>query len=76
MRKHDDVLLTTLTRAATVNVNGATYHSTLGFGKNGNQPVRQATKSRLSHKKILIIDEVSMVSLENLVQVNDQCNTI
>jgi hypothetical protein len=76
MRKQDDVLLTASTGAAAANVNGATYHSALGFGKNGNQPVRQATKSRLSHKKILIIDEVSMVSLENLVQINDRCNAI
>jgi hypothetical protein len=34
------------------------------------------TKSRLSHKKIFIVDEVSMVGLENLVQLNDRCNTI
>jgi hypothetical protein len=76
VRRYDDVLLTASTGAAAANVNGATYHSALGFGKNGNQPVRQATKSRLFHKKILIIDEVSMVSLENLVQINDRCNTI
>jgi hypothetical protein len=76
MRKHDDVLLTASTGAAAANVNGATYHSALGFGKNGNQPVRQATKSRLAHKKIFILDELSMVSLENLVQINDRCNAI
>jgi hypothetical protein len=76
MRRHDDVLLTASTGAAAANVNGATYHSALGFGNNGNQPVRQATRSRLSHKKIFILDETSMVSLENLVQVNDRCNTI
>jgi hypothetical protein len=67
MRRHDDVLLTASTGAAAANVNGATYHSALGFGNNGNQPVRQATRSRLSHKKIFILDETSMVSLENLV---------
>jgi hypothetical protein len=50
MRKHDDVLLTASTGAAAADVNGATYHSALGFGNNGNQPVRQATRSRLSHK--------------------------
>jgi hypothetical protein len=76
MRKHDDVLLTASTGAAAANVNGATYHSTLGFGNNGNQPVRQATKSRLAHKKTFNLDEISMVSLENLVQINDRCNTI
>lgn len=76
MRRHDDVLLTASTGAAAANVNGATYHSALGFGNNGNQPVRQATKSRLSHKKIFILDEISMVSLENFVQINDRCDAI
>jgi chromosomal replication initiation ATPase DnaA len=36
MRRHDDVLLTASTRAAAANVNGATYHSALGFSNNGN----------------------------------------
>jgi hypothetical protein len=76
MRKHDDVLLTASTGAAAANVNGATYHSALGFGNNGNQPVRQATKSRLAHKKFFILDELSMVSLENMDQINDRCNSI
>jgi hypothetical protein len=76
IRNHDDVLLTASTGAAAANVNGTTYHSALGFGNNGNHPVRQATRSRLAHKKILIIDEISMVGLENLVQINDRCNSI
>jgi hypothetical protein len=76
MQKHEDVLLTASTGAAAANINGATYHSALGYGKNGNQPVRQATKSRLSYKKIFILDEISMVSLENLVQINERCNAI
>ena len=76
IQKHDDVLLTASTGAAAANINGATYHSALGYGKNGNQPVRQATRSRLSHKKIFILDEISMVSLENLVQINERCNAI
>jgi hypothetical protein len=67
MRKHDEVLLTAPTRAATVNVNGSTYHSTLRFGNNSSQPIRQATKSRLAHKKFFILDDLSIVSLENVV---------
>ena len=74
IRKEDDVLLTASTGAAASNIGGATYHSVLGIF--GNQPVGQAIKSRLSHKKIFIIDEVSMVSLKNLVQLNNRCNTI
>jgi PIF1-like helicase len=76
MQKHDDVLLTASTGAAAVNISGATYHSALGYGKNVNQPVRQATRSRLSHKKIFILDEISMVSLEDLVQISERCNAI
>jgi hypothetical protein len=75
-RKHDDVLLTASTGAAAANINGATYHSALGFGNNGNQTLRQATRSRLSHKRVFILDEISMVSLENLVQINERCNAI
>ena len=52
IQKHDDVLLTASTGAAAANIGGATYHSALGYGKNASQPVRQATRSRLSHKKI------------------------
>ena len=76
IRKYDDVLLTASTGAAAANINGATYHSALGFGNNGSQPLRQATRSRLSHKRIFILDEISMVSLENLVQINERCNAI
>jgi hypothetical protein len=76
VRKHDNVLLTASTGAATTNVNGATYHSALGFGNNRNQPLRQATRSRLSYKKIFILDEISIVSLENLVQINERYNAI
>ena len=71
LQKHSDVLLTASTSAAAANINGATYHSTLGFGNNENQALRQATRSRLSHKKIFILDEISMVSLENLIQINE-----
>ena len=76
IQKYDDVLLTASTGVAAANINGATYHSALGFGNNGNQPVRQATRSRLSYKKIFILDEISMVSLENLIQINERCNAI
>ena len=76
LRKHSDVLVTASTGAAAANIDGATYHSALGFGNNGNQPLRQATRSRLSHKKIFILDEISMVSLENLIQINERCNAI
>jgi hypothetical protein len=76
IQKQDNVLLNVSTGVVAANVNSAIYYSALGFGKNRNQPVHQATKSRLSYKKILIIDKVSIVSLKNLVQINDRCNTI
>jgi hypothetical protein len=76
MQKHDKVLLTASTGAAAANINGATYHSALGYSNNGNQPVRQATKSRLAYKKFFILDEFSIVSLEIMDQINDRCNSI
>ena len=74
--KHDDVLLTASTSAAAANINGATYYPALRFDNNRNQPLRQATRLRLSYKKIFILDEISMVSLENLIQINERCNAI
>lgn len=47
----EDVLLTASTEAVAANVNGASYYSALDFGNNGNQPVRQVTKSRLSIRR-------------------------
>jgi hypothetical protein len=38
--------------------------------------MRWRLRSRLSHKKIFILDEISMVILENLVQINERCNAI
>ena len=73
-QKHHGVLLTASTGAAAANINGATYHSALALY--GNRPVGEPTKLRLAHKKIFIIDEVSMVSLEALIQLNDRCNAI
>jgi PIF1-like helicase len=70
----DEVLLTASTGAAAANVGGSTYHSSLALY--GNQPVRPATKLRLAHKKFFVLDEISMVSLEAFVQLDDRCNAI
>lgn len=74
IEKQEDVLLTASTGAAAANIGGSTYHSALALY--GNQPLRPATKLRLAHKKIFILDEVSMVSLEALVQLDERCNAI
>jgi hypothetical protein len=50
------------------------YYSVLGLF--GSQSISQATKSRLSHKKIWITDEISMVSLKELVRLSKQCDDI
>jgi hypothetical protein len=65
IEKQEDVLLTASTGATAANISGSTYHSALALY--GTQPLRPATKLRLAHKKIFILDEVSMVSLEALV---------
>jgi hypothetical protein len=72
--RQDEVLLTASTGAAAANIGGSTYHSALALY--GNQPVLPATKLRLAHKKFLFLDEVSIVSLEAFVQLDDRCNTI
>jgi hypothetical protein len=41
-----------------------------------NNPYALRQKLRLAHKKILIVDEISMVGLEALGQLDDRCNTI
>jgi hypothetical protein len=74
IERQEDVVLTASTGAAAANIGGSTYHSALALY--GNQPVRPATRLRLAHKKIFIIDEVSMVGLEALVQLDDRCNAI
>ncbi|KAH6701353.1 hypothetical protein BKA61DRAFT_495472, partial [Leptodontidium sp. MPI-SDFR-AT-0119] len=74
IEKREDVLLTASTRATTANIGGSTYHSALTLYSN--QPVRPATRLRLAHKKIFIIDEISIVSLESLIQLDDRCNAI
>jgi hypothetical protein len=63
--KQEDVLLTASTGAAAANIGGSTYYSTLVLYSN--QPLYPPTKLRLAHKKIFILDEVSIVSLEALV---------
>jgi hypothetical protein len=74
IEKQEDIILTASTGAAAANIGGSTYHSALGLF--GNQPVRPGTKLRLAHKAIFIVDEVSMVGLEALVQLDDRCNAI
>jgi len=74
IQKRDDVLLTASTGAAAANISGATYHSALSIY--GNKPVGQAVRLRLIHKKIFIIDEISMVGLEDLVTLDRRCNSV
>jgi len=74
IKRQEDVLLTASTRAAAVNISGSTYYSALALY--GNQSVRPATKLRLAHKKIFIVDEVSIVGLGALIQLDDRCNAI
>ena len=74
IKKQEDVLLTALTRVVVVNISGLTYY--LALTLYSNQPVRLATKLRLTYKKIFIVNKVSIVGLKALVQLDDRCNTI
>ena len=74
IKKQEDVLLTASTGATAANIGGLTYHFALTLY--GNQPVCLATKLRLTHKKIFIINKVSIVGLKALIQLDDCCNAI
>jgi len=76
IQKHDDILLIALTNAAAANIGGAIYYFAFGYGKNANQPVRQATRSRLFYKKIFILNKISIVSLEDLIQISKRYEAI
>ena len=63
-----------LTGTAAANINSFTYYSALTLY--GNQLVGEAIKLYLRHKKIFIIDKVSIISLKTLIQLNKYYNTI
>lgn len=74
--RKDEVVLLGPTGAAATNIDGNTIHSSLGIGitpKKQRSDVSPRVKKLWSKKKIMIIDEISMVDLSQLSIINNHC---
>ena len=79
MGRLDEVILSASTGAAAAGINGSTYHSALGMsirslGKG--KCASNKTILRNRGRRILIIDEVSMIGTHDLVRLNEQCERL
>ena len=75
------ILLLAPTGVAAININGTTIHSALGTNIGGklyplSEQHRAALRNNLSEVRLIVIDEISMVSSVLLFQVNQQLNEI
>ena len=75
------ILLLAPTGVAAININGTTIHSGLGINVGSklyplNDQQRAALRNKLSEVRLIIIDEISMVSSVLFYQVNQQLNEI
>ena len=75
LRRQHEVILTAPTGSAADNINGNTYHTSLGMsiGKRVNPKAPQRVQRLWAKKTILIIDEISMVDLKTLSDINNRC---
>ena len=75
LRRQDEVILMAPTGAAADNINGNTYHTSLGMsiGKKGNPKAPQRIQRLWANKTIMVIDEISMVDLQTLSTINHRC---
>ena len=77
------VLLTAPTGVAAFNINGMTLHSAFLLGRSrysGFQPLSHdrmnSLRTKLSHLMLLIIDEVSLVGSNMLLEIHKSCNKL
>ena len=75
------ILLLAPTGVAAINFNGTTIHSSLGINVGSklyplNDEQRAALRNKLSEVRLIIIDEISMVSSVLFYQVNQRLNEI
>ena len=75
------ILLLAPTGVAAININGTTIHSGLGINVGSklyplNDQQRAALRNKLSEVRLIIIDEISMVSSVLFYQVNQRLNEI
>jgi hypothetical protein len=77
LQRKSEVLLMAPTGAAAYNIGGRTIHNALCINiYNQPQRVSSLVYSLWNRKTIIIIDEISMVSLTMLYTINQQCNKI
>src|SRR6266536_3396082 len=77
----NQVLLCALTGAATSYIKGSILHTALRIGRDQNDLTRMSKgaaqrKIALRHKRVLIVDEIGMVSKRQLHRVNQQCKIL
>ena len=76
LQRQAEIVLMAPTGSAADNIDGNTYHTTLGMSI-GNKPNHGPAK-RIQHlwakKTIMIIDEISMTDLQSLSRINKRCN--
>lgn len=60
----DQIAVTALTGIAASTIDGTTLHSFAGFGYDLSKPIRVDAIKRWSRTKVLIVDEVSMMSVD------------
>jgi len=73
--RKDEVILMAPTGAAADNIEGNTYHTSLGISISNSQKrnVSPCVKKLWSKKTIMIIDEISIMDLSMLSTINNQC---
>jgi hypothetical protein len=77
LSRRDEVLLIATTGSAAANIGGGTYQSVLGLGiscKAG--PPSSKICNLVRHKRILVLDEVSMISEEALENLSERCHVL
>jgi len=76
LQRDAEIVLTAPTGSAADNIDGNTYHTTLGMSI-GNKPIHTAPRRiqhLWAHKTIMVIDEISMTDLQSLFRINKHCN--
>src|SRR5947199_8243262 len=73
--RKDEIILMAPTGAAADNIDGNTYHTSLGIGlaKSQKPAVSSRVRKLWVKKTIMIVDEVSMMDLSMLSIINNQC---
>jgi Helitron helicase-like domain at N-terminus/PIF1-like helicase len=71
----EEIILMAPTGAAADNIDGNTYHTSLGIsiGNRSSRAASQRIQRLWAKKTIMIIDEISMVDLQSLSRINNRC---